>query len=188
VQQRFPSDYDSVVRAFYSSFESGETEARSFAAGREKLLMIVKKLRPLADDGVLSDLGAVYAEQYAALGSKSAALCYQYASGVGNTVAPSDFPDALFQKENDLNRRVVETAKARTPVNSAVSDALWKKVVASMASKGLKSEQFDLLSGERVPAEKYKDYCTVSTLLFREISQLSQSEAGVLMRDVWAEK
>jgi hypothetical protein len=185
---RFPSDYESVVRAYYSSFERGETEAQSFAAGRERLLIIVKKLRPLADDGVLSDLGAVYAEQYAALGSKSVALCYQYASGVGNTVAPSDVPDALIQKENDLNRRVVETAKARTPVNSAVLDALWKKVGASMASKGLKGEQFDLLSGAKVPAEKYKDYCTVSTLLFKEISQLPQSEAGILMRDVWAEK
>jgi hypothetical protein len=130
----------------------------------------------------------VYAEQYAALGSKSVALCYQYASGVGDTVAPSDIPDALIKKENDLNRRVVETAKARTPVNSAVSEALWKKIGASMASKGVKSEQFDLLSATRVPVEKYKDYCIVSTLVFKEISQLPENEAGILMRDVWAEK
>src|SRR6266852_4162807 len=103
LQIRFPNDYDAVVQAYYGSFESGKTESESVAAGRAKLLIILKRLRPLADDGVLSDIGAVYADQYKALGSKSLALCYQYASGVGNTVAPSDIPEALIQRENDIN-------------------------------------------------------------------------------------
>ena len=185
---KFPDDYDSVVQAYYDSFESGKTEAESVAASRAKLLVIVRKLRPLADDGVLSDIGAVYADQYKALGSKSLALCYQYASGVGNTVAPSDIPEALIQKENDINRRVVETALNRAAVDATVSQALWKKVGTVLASKGVRSEQFDLLSTARVPTEKYGDYCTTVTMLFREISKLPQNEAGILMRDVLAKK
>jgi hypothetical protein len=185
---KFPDDYDSVVQAYYDSFESGKTEAESVAASRAKLLVIVRKLRPLADDGVLSDIGAVYADQYKALGSKSLALCYQYASGVGNTVAPSDIPEALIHRENDINRRVVETALNRAAVDATVSQALWKKVGTVLASNGVRSEQFDLLSTARVPTEKYGDYCTTVTMLFREISKLPQNEAGILMRDVLAKK
>ena len=185
---KFPDDYDSVVQAYYDSFESGKTEAGSVAASRAKLLVIVRKLRPLADDGVLSDIGAVYADQYKALGSKSLALCYQYASGVGNTVAPSDIPEALIHRENDINRRVVETALNRAAVDATVSQALWKKVGTVLASKGVRSEQFDLLSTARVPTEKYGDYCTTVTMLFREISKLPQNEGGILMRDVLAKK
>jgi hypothetical protein len=185
---KFPNDYDSVVQAYYSSFESGKTEAESVAAGRAKLLVIIKKLRPLADDGVLSDIGAVYADQYKALGSKNLALCCQYASGVGNTVAPSDMPEALIRRENDINRRVVETASNRVAINATVSEALWRKVGTILASNGVRSEQFDLLSAATVSTEKYGDYCTTVTMLFREISKLPQNEAGVLMRDVLANK
>jgi hypothetical protein len=188
LKMKFPDDYDSVVQAYYGSFESGKTEAESVAASRAKLLVILRKLRPLADDGVLSDIGAVYADQYKALGSRNLALCYQYASGVGNTVAASDIPEPLIQRENDINRRVVETASKRAAVNATVSEALWKKVAAILAGKGVRSEQFDLLWAATVPSEKYGDYCTTVTMLFREISKLPQTEAGVLMRDVLANK
>jgi len=185
---RFPNDYDAVVQAYYGSFESGKTESESVAAGRAKLLIILKRLRPLADDGVLSDIGAVYADQYRALGSKSPALCYQYASGVGNTVVPSEIPQALVQRENDINRKVVETASSRAAVDATASGAVWKKVGTILASKGVSSEQFDLLSAATVSSDKYEDYCATVTTLFREISKLPQSEAGILMREVLADK
>jgi hypothetical protein len=185
---RFPSEYDSVVQAYYDSFESGKTEAESLAAGREILLRVLKKLRPLADDEVLSDIGAVYADQYNALGSKSAALCYRYASGVGPAISPSEIPDALIAKENAVNRRVVETAASRAVANAAVSDSLWKKIGAVLVTKGVKSEQFDLLSAATISPEKYSDYCSTVTMLFREVSKLPQREAGTLMRDLLADK
>ena len=188
MKTRFPNDYDSVVQAYYDSFESGKTEGESVAAARTKLLITLKKLRPLADDGVLSEIGAVYADQYKALGSKSAALCYQYASGVGNTAAPSDIPQALIQRENDVNRRVLETASNRTAIDTAASSVIWKKVVTIMASKGVSSEQFDLLSAATVPSDKYGDYCAIAAALFREISKLPQREAGIVMREILADK
>jgi hypothetical protein len=187
LKTRFPHDYDSVVQAYYENFESGKTDAECVAAGRAKLFAIIRKLRPLADDGVLTDIGAVYADQYKALGSKSLALCYQYASGVGSSVAPADIPDALVQKENEINRRVVETALNRS-ANAKASEALWKKVGTILAGKGVKSEQFDLLTAATVPSEKYGDYCTMVTTLFREISKLPPNEAGALMRAILADK
>ncbi|MGB8401585.1 GYF domain-containing protein [Bradyrhizobium sp.] len=188
LRARFPNEYDSVVQVYYDSFKSGKTEAESFAAGREEQLVILKKLRPLADDAVLSDISAVYADQYDALGSKSPAQCYQFASGIGNTVMPSDIPLALRTRENDINRRVVETAKARAAVSAAASDAILKKVRAAMASKGVKNEQFDLLSGASISSGKYSDYCKVATMFFREISKLPHAEAGMIMRDMFADR
>jgi hypothetical protein len=45
-----------------------------------------------------------------------------------------------------------------------------------------------LLSDTNAPAEKYGEYCTVATALFREISKLARNEAGMVMRDIFAEK
>jgi hypothetical protein len=185
---RFPNDYNSVVEAYYGSFESGKTEAESVAVGRGKLLVIIKKLRPLADDGVLSEISAVYADQYKALGSKSALLCYEYASGDGNTFTLSDLPQALVQKEADINKRVVETASIRAAADGTALAAVWKKIGAILASKGVSSDQFDLLSTSTVPSNKYGDYCAASTTLFKEISKLPQSEAGMIMREILADK
>jgi len=148
----------------------------------------LKRLRPLADDDVLSDIGGVYADQYSALGSKSAALCYRFASGVGPAISPAEIPDALIAKENAINRRIVETATIRAIANATASDGLWKKIGAVLATKGVKNEQFDLLSVATIPPEKYGDYCSIMTMLFREVSKLPQREAGTLMRDLLADK
>jgi hypothetical protein len=188
LKTKFPGDYDSIVQAYYDGFESGKTEAESLAAQQARLLAILKKLRPLADDAVLADISAVYADQYDALGSKSPALCYRFASGVGYTPGQSDIPVALTTRENDVNRRVIETASTRDAVSRAASDAIWKKLGTTLASKGIKSEQFGLLSAATVPSEKHRDYCLVATMLFREISKLPPSEAGTIMRDILADK
>jgi hypothetical protein len=188
LKTRFPNDYDSMVQVYYGSFEGGKTEAESVAAGRAKLLIILKKLRPLADDGVLSEIGALFADQYKALGSKSPALCYQYAAGVGDTFASLDLPEALIQRENDINRRVVETASNRAAMDATLSGVVWKKVGTILASKGVSNEQFDLLSAATVPSNKYGDYCVAATTLFSEISKLPQGEAGIVMREILADK
>jgi hypothetical protein len=97
-------------------------------------------------------------------------------------------PEALIQRENDINRRVVETASSRAAVSATVTEAIWKKIGTTLAGKGVRSEQFDLLSAATVAPEKYGDYCTTVTMLFREISKLPQSDAGTIMRDVLADK
>jgi hypothetical protein len=188
LKTRFPNDYDSLVEVYYDNFESGKTEAESVGVGRSKLLVILKKLRPLADDGVLSEISALYADQYKALGSKSALLCYQYASGVGDTVMPSDLPPALIQREDNVNRRIVETASSRTAADGTALAAVWEKIGTILASNGVSSDQFDLLFAATVPSNKYGDYCAATTTLFKEISKLPQSEAGMVMREILADK
>jgi hypothetical protein len=188
IKRRFPGDYDSIVQAYYDSFESGKSQVDSIAAGRERLMATLQKLRPIADDTVLSDAAAVYADQYMALGSKDSALCYQYASGIGNTVGPSEIPAALLTRENDVNRRVVETAAVRTTDDPKALDAAWKKVMAGLEKRGFRTEQLVLLSDTNAPAEKYGEYCSVATALFREISKLPGSDAGMVMRDIFAQK
>jgi hypothetical protein len=188
LKRRFPRDYDAVVQVYYESFESGKSQVDSVAAGREKLLTTLKKLRPTADDIVLSDIAAVYADQYMALGSRDPALCYQYASGMGNSVDPSEIPPDLLARENEVNRRVVETAIVRTADDPKAVEAAWNKVRAGMKRKGFGTEQLGLLSAANAPAEKYGEYCSVATALFREITKLSGNDAGMVMRDIFSEK
>jgi hypothetical protein len=39
-----------------------------------------------------------------------------------------------------------------------------------------------------IPSDKYRDYCIVTTMLFREVSKLPANEAGIIMRDILADK
>jgi hypothetical protein len=73
-------------------------------------------------------------------------------------------------------------------VSAKVSEAVWKKVGATLAGKGVKNEQFALLSAASISSDKYRDYCFVATMLFREISKLPQSEAATIMRGILAGK
>src|SRR6266436_4037246 len=101
LKDRFPKDYDGIVSRYYDDYLAGKTEADSTIGARAKVLLIVSTLRPLADDAVLADLGAVYADQYLALGAKSPALCYQYASGVGaKDNFAADMLASLLDREN----------------------------------------------------------------------------------------
>ena len=127
----------------------------------------------LADDAVLADLGAVYADQYLALGGKSPALCYQYASGVG---AKDNFaahmPASLLDRENEINRRVVETAKKRQDVPAAAISDLWKKFGTQIAVKGVGNDQLKLLISGSVDPSRYDEYCRASATFYREIARL----------------
>ena len=188
LKMRFPDDYDVIVQAYYDSFVSGQTEDGAALAARARLVVTISALRPLADDAVLVEVGKVYADQYSALGAKDPALCYQYASGIGNRVAASDLPSDLVKRENEINKRVVETAVKRPATPESVSDALWKKIGALLGAKGVAAEQFDLIGSSSVSPGRYAEYCTVAVLLYREISKLPQKEAGILMRQLLSDK
>jgi hypothetical protein len=189
LKDRFPKDYDDVVSTYYDNYVNGTTEAESTALTKAKILSILATLRPLADDAVLADLGSIYAEEYQALGAKSPALCYQYASGVG---AKDDFsmdlPAALVNRENEINRRVVETAKGRQVVPAAVLNDLWKKLGTQIGAKGLVNDQINLLTSDSIDASRYAEYCQVSATFYREIARLQQAEAGTIMRSLLGNK
>jgi hypothetical protein len=189
IKDRFPKDYDEIIGTYYDDYIAGKTEAESIVGARAKVLLIISTLRPLADDAVLAELGAVYADQYLALGAKSPALCYKYASGVGakDNVA-ADIPASLVDKENEVNRRVVETAKKRPDVPATVVSELWKKLGTQIAVKGIRNDQLNLLTNGSVDPLRYSEYCQASATFYREIARLPSREAGILMRSMLADK
>jgi uncharacterized protein DUF4339 len=185
LKAKYPRDYDAVVQAYTDGFAGGHTGIDATAAGRALLETILKKLRPQADDSVLAELSAVYADQYAALGVRNPALCYQYAADAGRVTA-SDIPEALLERENDISKRVVETAASREPFDTTQAEKLRNKIRIILASKGVKRDQIDLLREGPPPAAKYADYCLAAAARFREISKLPPAEAGILMRETLA--
>jgi GYF domain 2 len=189
LKHRFPKDYDEVVSTYYNGYVNGTTEAESTAFTKVKILSIISALRPLADDAVLADLGSIYADEYQALGQRNPALCYQYASGAGaKDDFSTDLPAALVNRENEVNRRVVETAKARQQVPAAVLGELWTKLGTQIGAKGLGNDQINLLTSDSIDASRYGEYCQVSATLYREIARLQQTEAAIIMRSLLSNK
>jgi hypothetical protein len=189
LKDRFPKDYDGIIGTYYDDYIAGLTEAQAIVDARAKLLLIISTLQPLADDDVLVDMGTLFAEQYVALGTKSPALCYGFASGVGakGNVA-EDLPASLVNRENEINRRVVETAKKRPDVPAPVISDLWKKLGIQIAAKGVGDEQLKLLTARSVNPSKYGEYCRASAIFYREIARLPATDAGMLMRSMLADK
>ena len=140
-------------------------------------------------DAVLADMGAVFADEYAALGAKSAALCYRYASGTSvEENFTGDLPAPLVKRESEIYLRVVETAKKRQDVPTAVTKDLWKKFGTQLATRGVGDNQLKLLTGGSVPASRFSEYCRTSETVYREISRLPPKEAAIIMRSMLADK
>ena len=189
IKEKFPKEYDGVISTYYGDYVAGKTEADTIVNARARLASILSPLQLLADDAVLVDMGAVFADQYAALGAKSPALCYKFASGVGaDSNIAENLPAALVDRENEINRRVVETAKKRQDVSATIVGELWGKLGAEMAAKGIGDDQLKLLTSGSVDPSKYREYCQASTTFYREIARLPPSEAAILMRSVLAQK
>ncbi len=185
LKDRFPKKFDDIVDAYFSDFIAGTSESETSGAARTKISVAVAALRPLADDDVLVDLSALYADEFAELGAKNPALCYQFASGVTTKADFSaDLPTDLVVRESDLNRRVIETAKKRQDVSAAAALDLWKKLGYRLAAKGMKAEQINLAAGDKVTSAKYAEYCAVSATMHREISKMPSREAAILMRQM----
>jgi hypothetical protein len=189
IKDRYPEVYAEIVSNYYGGFVIGKTEAEVTIATRTRFLSLIAKLRPMADDDVLADIGSLYADQIAALGMKSPALCYQYASGVTEKDNFSDqVPAPLLARENEIQKRVVETARTRQGVPAAVVTDLWKKVGMQLSTKGIGDAQFKLLTSSTIKAARYGEFCSVSVAFYREIARLPQQEAAILMRSILTNK
>ncbi|WP_157676409.1 hypothetical protein [Afipia sp. GAS231] len=190
LKDRFPKHYDRVISTYYDDYIAGKTEAEAIVDARGKLVSIIATLRTLADDAVLVDLATVLADEYAALGDKSATLCYKFASGIGSEDnITAELPIALVNRDNEINRRIVETARNRQDVSATDAKDLWKKLLAPLAAKGVREEQLKLLLSDTAAApSRYGEYCRASETFYREIARLQQREAAILMRFIFAEK
>jgi hypothetical protein len=100
----------------------------------------------------------------------------------------SNLPDSLVQREADLNARVISTAAERPAVPEQITDLLWKKVVKQMAAKGIREDQIQLILGSTVDPSRYVEYYTAAVAFMREIANLKQAEAAMLLRQNWSTK
>jgi hypothetical protein len=183
LRDKFPKKYDDIADAYYDDFIAGKTESETNDSARSRISATLAALTPLADDDVLAEISAAYADEYAALAAKDPTLCYQYAAGVTTRgIFSADLPVDLVARENDLDKRVIETAKKRQEVPASVASDIWKKLVAQLSSKGIGVEQIKPFAGEKIPSEKYAEYCAVTLTTYREISKLPQRDAAILMR------
>jgi hypothetical protein len=184
IKERLPTDYASIIDAFYNSYISGQTQTEIFAAAKSKLLSVIASYRPLADDYVLIELAKLLAEEYAALSAKDPRLCYLYASGTGGARNFSlDMPEPLIQRATALGERVIATASKRPVITAQMTTPLWKKISRQLA-KRVGPENVKLVLTTKVDPSRYGDYCTTWIVLYQEIANLKQNEAGLLMRQI----
>jgi hypothetical protein len=177
LKDRFPKHYDAILSTYYHDYIDGETEAESIAGAHAKMLSIISTLRPLADDAVLADLGGVYADEYSALAAKNPVACYRYAAAGGaKTRFVADLPASLVDRENEINRRIVDTAKERQDSTEPVIADLWKKLAYQLAAKGVGKDKFNLLTSDSVDPSRYADYCQAAVTFYREIARLPKGK------------
>jgi len=189
MQTKFPDKHKAIVTAYYEAFVEGQTLIQAAAAMRGKLSEAIVALRPTADDQVLVDLGALIADQYAALNARSPKLCYQYATGAGGETDFNDvIPKPLLDREKEISRRIIETAKRRSEIQPATMAELWKKLGARLNAKAVTAEQFDLISNSKILPSKYVEYCNIWVTLYREVARLPAVEGAALMRQFLSDK
>jgi hypothetical protein len=183
IESRYPQDYEQIVGLSYESYVSGRTEAEVTHDISAWIGALMARLRPLADDDVLVDIGLFYADKDAALAAVDPASCYRFASGDSSKITAADVtPAALLARENELTRRVVETAKPRAPAPDAVVAGIWKNLGTQLAADGVSNDQIDLLNSPAVSVDRYGAYCTAFVTLYREIARLPPGDAAILMR------
>ena len=185
IKRRHPQDYEEIVSFSYEGYVTGRTEAgvtHDISAWIDRTIV---KFRPMADDDVLVEVGQFYADKDEALGTVDAASCYGFASGDSTKITtPVDTPASLLARENELTRRVLETARPRDPVPDATVAGIWKKLGVQLAAKGVNNDQIQLLNSQTVGPDRYGAYCSAFVLLYREMARLPPDEAATLIRSL----
>ncbi len=183
LSRRFPKQYDDLVSEFYEKLSNGYPEAETAIAMRRKAFVMIKALLPLSDDDVLIDLNKVVGEKYRVLSQYNPSLCYAFGTGGDSPEISSAFPDDLLRRERDLYERAIATATPRPAPDPRKIGGLQAALRRALLAKGVTESQFGLLDAPQVlPPDQHAQYCDVTILLFREIGNLPQEDAALVMR------
>lgn len=182
MQKELPNDYDRISQIIVGDFNSGATLAKFTADVRAQLIPILNFHRPRADGDVLLDYARLEVEQYQALARSNPTLCYQYAAFGGAGVnLTGQLPPALVQRELALQERVILTSTTRSPVSEAVINAILARLQQTLVDR-YGEERMAVFQLDKVPPEKYADYCALSTTLYQEVLRLRPTEAVAVLR------
>jgi hypothetical protein len=82
-----------------------------------------------------------------------------------------------------LVQRIISTAAKRPEVTDQLTAPLWEVV-----RKRVGTERLALLQDAKLVPAKYGAYCAASVAFFQEITNLEQTEAGLLLRQICSDK
>jgi hypothetical protein len=187
MKARLPDDYRSITKLLYDDYSAGATRDAVVADARRQLFPLIARYRSMADDGVLIDVADLIIDQYSALNQSDPALCYQYASAGVNAAVLRQMPSPLIKRELALEQRIIETAARRAPLDERQTKALWR-VVGIALTASFTPEQIATVRASHVSPGQYSDYCAVTSGMLRAIVALPPSDAGILLRSMFAGK
>ena len=182
LSRKFPKQYEDLVSESYEKLSNGYPEAETAIAMRRKAFTMIKALLPLADDDVLIDLNRIVAEKYRVLSRLNASLCYAFGTGADSPEIGSAFPDDLLRRERDLYERAIATATPRPAPDPRKTGGLQAALRRALLARGVTESQFALLDAPQIAPDQHAQYCDVTILLFREIGNLPQEDAALVMR------
>ncbi len=187
LKARLPDDYQSITRTLFDDYTAGATRDAVVADARRQLMPLIARYRSMADNEVLIDMATLIIDQYAALNQRDPALCYQFASAGINAAVLKQIPAPLVQRELTLEQRIIETAARRAPVDEQQMKSLWRVVGISLAAS-FSRDQLAIVRSAHVAPDQYADYCEVTSGVLRAIVALPPTDAGILLRNMFAVK
>jgi hypothetical protein len=187
IKARLPDEYRSIISLLYDDYSAGATRDAVVADARRRLFPLIARYRAMADDSVLIDVADLIIDQYTALNQSDPALCYQYASTGINAAVLKQMPAPLIKRELALEQRIIETAARRAPVDEQQTKALWR-VVGIALTASFSPDQIAIVRAPHVVPGQYAEYCAVTSGMLRAIVALPPSDAGILLRSMFAGK
>lgn len=186
LKEKFPKLYGDLVEDFFSGLSKGENRGDLTERLRSKLGGYVKSLLPLADDAVVVDFGKLAADQYEAVGQKSAQACYNFASGKAGGSHLSYLSDELRQRELRLEEKIIRSATKRPQAPDTTQ--MWKKVADRLINRGFSAEDLKMFDEKNINASKHAKYCWLVVKLYREIVNLPNDEGASILREIFSTK
>jgi hypothetical protein len=186
LEEAAPEVFATTATKFQQAYVEGVPEGTILDELRDSQLSPVLTARmSTADNAVLAEFAALIADQYAALGSKNAQYCYDYAVKGATTTLVNQLPADLRSREIALSEKILKGPKVRDTPRPNELERLYGKVSDALAKKYSAEDMRLLSSSEKLKAPQYAKYCQMATAMFREISRLPLPEAGSVMRDIY---
>ena len=184
-----PTTYDRII----SEIQSGLQKGRSMAELRQKIVplcaVVYLQRLPYASDSALFSFTDLLLKQMKMLYAVDPSLCYDYVYGVEgrtNLDATKYFPKDLQEKEFLVMAEVIRSAAVQRhqPPNQKQIQKQLENVVASLSQKY--GDDIKMLEDSKMAKANKAKASELTYEFYRTIHELPQSDAGVLLRFLFA--
>ena len=183
LKENRPDDYSEILDIFATGGARGTPRGEVYQAAQAKLHSVIRTLLPLADDPVVIEIGKLRVDEYRTLQSKDAVACYKYVTAeVVDPAVMKLLPAELGKRETAMHEQIVRTAKQRDKVSTK---ATWDKVKINLLARGYAPTELQMF-GKKVEPTLYARYCAIAIASYEEILKLPASDAGTILREMFA--